>query len=247
MKLKKHVYFLKLFSLATALIVVTSACNKTQIEEVKFPKTVDMIVGQTCMMKIMLYKDPYYSYSQSASFMGIPISDEHQGPMYYHKETAFSDWHSNNSEIIEVRGDTLVALAQGKCEVTGIYHDDFGNHSVNCSVIVSDPVLPSSEDTIFAHYGDTVELCNFKFPGSHTIRYELEYGSGYSYSGALNSYYHNVTIGNPPIEFSPIYTYYLNMIMPNYNLISFRIFSNALDIDVTIPIVTLPSDESKEP
>ena len=218
---------LQLLSLAAVLILSTSSCNKPPIEKVKFPKKIELLSGQYCL--------PW-----------VAIEYEHASTLYDHNYI-FKEWVSDNTEIAVTRGDTVVALSSGKCELTALYHDELGEHTANCSVIVSDPILPSPEDTIFAHYGDTVKLCNFKFPGSHTIQYELEYGSGYSYSGTLNSYYQSVIIGNPPIEFSPIYIYYLNMIMPNYNLISFRIFSNALDIDVTIPIVTLPSDESKEP
>lgn len=238
---------IKRISLTAVLIVISMACNKIPIEEIKFPDTVDMIVGQNCVMKILLYEDPYYDQSTSVSIVGIPIIDEHEGPMYYHSVTAFSDWHSNNPEIIEMRGDTLFALATGACDVTANYHDNLGDHTVTCSIIVNDLDIPNPEDTLFIHSGDTIELCKFDAPGFYTINYELKYSSGYIYSSHLDSYYNSISVSYEPspIKLSPLYTYYKNMIAPEFGITSFRVFCDPLGIDVTIPIVTLPSGDSK--
>lgn len=213
------------------------------MEEVKFPKNVDMIVGQECLMKILLYEDPYYSSSQSVSFMGIPVIDEH-GPMYYHTETTFSDWHSNNSEIIEVRGDTLVALVQGECEMTAVYQDRFGEHSVSCYVTVSDLDIPTAEDTVFVQYGDDIELCKFNIPGSYPISYVLEKGDGtadYATLATEELPYETSSL----IQFSPVYTYSLRKIVPEQGFTSLRLICEPLGMDVTMPIVTLPSNEGE--
>lgn len=248
--------------LAIIFIVACSACNKTKIEEVKFPKKIELLVGQYCLPWIVVGEfepnsNQGSSVSVSSSSSSIVINGDtiaSNGNLYtstlYDHTYIFKKWVSDNTDIAVTRGDTVVALSAGTCGLTALYHDDLGEHTANCTVTVSDPILPNPEDTIFAHCGETVELCSFKLPGSHTVQYELEYGSGYIYSGTLNSSpYHQGTGGKDdlPIRFSALFTYYLNMIMPNFMLTSVRVFCEDLDIDVTIPIVTLPSDESKEP
>lgn len=249
---------LKFIPLILTTIVAASSCNKTATEEVRFPKKIELLSGQYCLPWVVIgefeHNSNQGSVSHSSSNSSIVVngdtiasnSNSFNSPIYDHTYI-FKQWVCDNTEIAVTKGDTVVALSAGICELTALYHDELGDHSANCSVIVSDPVLPRPDDTIFAHFGDTVELCNFKLPGSHTIQYELEYGSGYSYSGTLNSYSQSSATGASPIIFSPIYTYYKNIIMPNYILTSVRIFCDDIDLDVTIPIVILPSDESKEP
>lgn len=228
-----------------ALIVGCQACNKTPIEEVTFPKRVELLVGQYCLPQVVL-NDYEYSYGSVVPGVTITINGvSHTSSTSYNNRKlttyTFSDWASDNQTIVNVKGDTLVGIAIGECEVTANYQDGLGDHTAICSIVVNDLDIPMSEDTLFVHSGDTILLCEFDVPGNYTINYELEYSSGYIYSSHLNYYYspnNNAIYFEPsPIKLSPLYTYYMNMIVPEFGLNSFRIFCDPLGIDVTIPIV----------
>ena len=80
---------LQLLSLAAVLILSTSACNKTPIEEVKFPKKIELLVGQSCLPWVAI--DEYEpnstsgSHSSSSSEAGIIINGD------------TIDWNSNTT------------------------------------------------------------------------------------------------------------------------------------------------------
>ena len=247
---------MRLLSLAAVLIVATSACNKTPIEEVSFPKRVELLVGQYCLPQVVLDD---YEYSFGNTLVGGTITVNgvsHTSPSYYNRKLfnyTFSDWTSDNQQIVEVKGDTLFALAMGECNVAANYHDNLGDHTATCLIVVNDLDIPNPEDTLFIHSGDTIELCNFDAPGFYIINYELEYSNGYIFSSRLDYVYspNNTAVyfEPSPIKLSPLYTYYKyyeDKIGPEFDLVSFRIFCDPLGIDVTIPVVTLPSTEGKE-
>lgn len=246
---EKEMNKIGLFSIVLALIVVCSACNKTPIEKVKYPQKIELLVGQYCFPKVFLdesehentFWESYSSSSSSSSSVYFVIngdtvdySGNYQEPMF-----TFSDWESSNSNVAQVRYDTVLALSAGECELVGYYHNQFGNQKTTCMVMVSDLQIPSSNDTIFTHYGDTISLCEFDVPGIHTISYELQFSNGYCYSGELYHYQHLVSYGNAPIAFSPVYKYYYRIIMPesNFNINEIHIFCDTLNIDVRVPIV----------
>lgn len=254
---------LKFIPLILTTIVAASSCIKTATEEVRFPKTMELLVGQYCLPQVVLDEFEYTdgsSSSYSSSNAGIIINGDTidwntntSTNNSSHKTYIFKKWASDNAEIAITRGDTLMALSSGECELTALYHDKFGDHSANCSVIVSDPVLPSSEDTIFAKIGDAATLCRFDFPGLYDINYELKYSNGAVYQSTLlhRLANHETGFGISPVIFSPVYNYYLitNITEQTFSqgLSTIRIYCDTLGINVTIPIVILPSDESKKP
>ena len=244
---KKKKIKTKMLSIVLALIVGCSACNKTPIEEVVFPKHVDLWVGQYCFPQVFLNESEHENtFWNSNSISSTSISSayviingdtvstmgNHQTPMY-----VFTDWVSSNPDVVQVKHDTIVAVSAGECELVGYYRNQFGNKETTCNITVSDLLVPTPNDTIFTHYGDTISFCEFEVPGIHTINYELKYGSGYCYSGTLNRYQHYVYYGNAPITFSPVYKYYYRIIMPEFVISEFHIFCDSLNIDVRIPIV----------
>lgn len=214
--MKTTTNILILLLLAAALIVATSSCNKTATEYIQFPNKVELLVGQYCLPQVIL--------------------DENE------TTRTFSDWISSNQDIAITKGDTILALTQGTTEITTKYQDNFGEHSVACTVTVSNPDIPTAEDTIFVHYGDYAELCKFDVPGSYTIKYDLEKGDGSAYPGTLQSI-ESPYVPSRVIQFSPVYTYYLNTIVPEQGLTSLRIYCEELGFDVTLPIVTLPAED----
>ena len=231
------------------MVVACSACNKTPIEEVKYPQKIELLVGQYCFPQVFLneteHENTFWESSSSSSSSSSSVyliingdtldyTGNHQTPMY-----TFSDWESSNPNVVQVKYDTIVALSAGECELVGYYHNQFGNQKTTCFVTVSDLQVPSSNDTIYTHYGDTISLCEFDVPGVHTINYELQFASGYCRSGELYHYQHYIYYGYAPITFSPVYKYYYRIIMPenNFNITEIRVFCDSLNIDVRIPIV----------
>lgn len=251
----------KLLSIALVLIVGCLACNKTSIEEVKFPKNVELVVGQYCFPKVVLDEyeysymttTTYTSYSSSNATVIIngdtvssnPSSSSSSSSSYHNKKLntyTFTSWISNHPEIAEVRGDTLKALTLGECELTTLYHDDFGDHEATCHIKVSDLQVPTPYDTIYAHIGDTLELFSFSAPSNNSIHYELEYGiNGHSSFGVISRFYSSTHFGNSPIVLSPLSTYDLTKVI-EAEVTSIHIFCESLNINVRIPIVILPSD-----
>ena len=209
---------LRLLPLAAALMVAT-ACDKTVIkEEIQFPTRVELIVGQYCLPHIILEENE--------------------------TTRTISDWVSSNQDVAMIKGDTIFALAQGTTEMTAKYQDNFGEHSISCSVTVADLEIPTAEDTVFVQYGDDIELCKFNIPGSYPISYVLEKGDGtadYATLATEELPYETSSL----IQFSPVYTYSLRKIVPEQGFTSLRLICEPLGMDVTMPIVTLPSNEGE--
>lgn len=236
---------LKTILLAIVFTIAYSSCNKTSIEEVHFPKRVELLVGQYCLPQVVLDEYEYSNGSMITGGTSTINGVSYTSPTYYNRKLTtytFSDWMSENQQIVAEKGDTLLALTTGECDVKANYRDNLGEHTATCSVVVKDLDVPSPEDTIFVHAGETIELCKFDVSGVYTINYELHYGNGYVYTSRLD-YYSNsqtITTGPSPLKLSPLYTYYKNMIVPESDITSFRIFCDPLGIDVTISMVMLP-------
>lgn len=210
---------LKPLAFAIAFTVACSACNKTVIkEEIQFPKQVELLVGQYCIPRVILEEDETIR--------------------------VFTDWVSSDQDVAKEKGDTIFALAAGESTLVTSYSNRFGNQETTCAVTVSDWQMPTPNDTVFAQIGETQTLCKFDIPGRFTITYQLEYGSGSSYSAALvpNELPHETS---SIIEFSPVYTYQLTTIVPEQGFTSLRLICEPLGMDVTMPIVTLPSNEGE--
>lgn len=200
------------------------SCNKIgYTEHISFPKEVQLVKGQKCILKCAV------------------DNLDGDGVSYYMSQIG-------DSTVLGSQNDTIVALAKGESFVERTVYTKTGQYDARCLVEVREPLpMPNPTNTVFAHDGDTVCFHEFETIETHDFHVECE-SVGQNHIGKvrcrINTDEYRI---NSNILFcsSPRLTHNVSAQVHEGDT-AIRIYCDSLFMSVRIPVVVLHDEKNED-